>query len=527
VSPTTAVRGELWEGILPGVLRNLYVGRRTGVLSFARGEERCGVRFRVGNILSAETSVRGRHLGEMLVRRGRLSPADLKRAFGFMLRDHKRLGTVLIGLGHLDVAGLEEAVAAHAHEVLTYVFSWTEGSYEFTDEPVQKVLDGDITLRLSTGELILQAARGVRDPDVVRYNLGDIDRVLALSSDPLLRYQRISLGPVDGYVLSRVDGTLSAREIVQITPLPAEEVQRSLFGLLSTGVVEFVGDETKARLPVDERLWRTPAAPPALPHVAAGEPSPGSVPTSRPVAPEARETPEMPPPSAADAEPGAREEPTSVADGPPALGAGPSATLEAPTRPEEPPPTEIWPSLSELRPPGDATDEPPPTEVWPSLAELGTSLPLGDSSTTQRMAPVDTRRLEILEAHEGLGARTHFEILGVPRDATEAQVREAYFRLAKRFHPDVHHDEALSDLRDKLEEVFARLGEAYEVLCNPRIRASYERDLARGKAGRSPDTCSRAPGPTPSRPRRRSAWARKAWLRSGTGRPFGCSSRPS
>jgi tetratricopeptide (TPR) repeat protein len=28
VSPTTAVRGELWEGILPGVLRNLYVGRR-------------------------------------------------------------------------------------------------------------------------------------------------------------------------------------------------------------------------------------------------------------------------------------------------------------------------------------------------------------------------------------------------------------------------------------------------------------------------------------------------------------------
>jgi curved DNA-binding protein CbpA len=102
-----------------------------------------------------------------------------------------------------------------------------------------------------------------------------------------------------------------------------------------------------------------------------------------------------------------------------------------------------------------------------------------DSTPTQRLAPVDTRRLEILEAHDGLGLRTHFEILGVPRDATEAQVREAYFRLAKRFHPDVHHDAALSDLRDKLEELFTRLGEAYEVLCSPRIRASYERELAR------------------------------------------------
>jgi curved DNA-binding protein CbpA len=69
-------------------------------------------------------------------------------------------------------------------------------------------------------------------------------------------------------------------------------------------------------------------------------------------------------------------------------------------------------------------------------------------------------------------------VLGVPREATEAQVREAYFRLARRFHPDVHHDQALSDLRDKLEQVFARLGEAYEVLCSPRMRARYERGLA-------------------------------------------------
>jgi curved DNA-binding protein CbpA len=92
---------------------------------------------------------------------------------------------------------------------------------------------------------------------------------------------------------------------------------------------------------------------------------------------------------------------------------------------------------------------------------------------------VDTRRLEILEAHDGLASRTHFQVLGVPRDATEAQVREAYFRLAKRFHPDVHHDAALSDLRDRLEEIFTRLGEAYEALRSPRIRASYERELAR------------------------------------------------
>ncbi|HET8646538.1 MAG TPA: tetratricopeptide repeat protein, partial [Vicinamibacteria bacterium] len=41
-----------------------------------------------------------------------------------------------------------------------------------------------------------------------------------------------------------------------------------------------------------------------------------------------------------------------------------------------------------------------------------------------------------------------------------------------------HHDAALHDLRDKLEAVFIRLGEANEVLRNPQTRAAYDRQLA-------------------------------------------------
>jgi curved DNA-binding protein CbpA len=147
----------------------------------------------------------------------------------------------------------------------------------------------------------------------------------------------------------------------------------------------------------------------------------------------------------------------------------------------------------------------PATQVWPTLdefAEAGGTAPSGDSAPTQRLAPVDTRRLEILEAHDGLAFRTHFQVLGIPRNATEAQVREAYFRLAKRFHPDVHHDAALSDLRDRLEEIFARLGEAYETLRSPRIRASYERELARQEGAGAP-----AVPPDPAREREAAAEA--------------------
>jgi curved DNA-binding protein CbpA len=107
----------------------------------------------------------------------------------------------------------------------------------------------------------------------------------------------------------------------------------------------------------------------------------------------------------------------------------------------------------------------------------------------------DPRRMEVLEAFAALKHHTHFQVLGLERTATEAQVKEAYFRQARRFHPDVHHDPALADLRDKIEAIFVRLGEAYEVLRNPRIRAKYENQLNPTPAAPAPE----APAPAVDR----------------------------
>jgi curved DNA-binding protein CbpA len=64
--------------------------------------------------------------------------------------------------------------------------------------------------------------------------------------------------------------------------------------------------------------------------------------------------------------------------------------------------------------------------------------------------------------------------------------------MTKRYHPDGHHDPGLSDLREALEAIFVRLGESYEVLRSPRLRARYDRGLA-GAEGAAEGPGSREP----------------------------------
>jgi curved DNA-binding protein len=63
--------------------------------------------------------------------------------------------------------------------------------------------------------------------------------------------------------------------------------------------------------------------------------------------------------------------------------------------------------------------------------------------------------------------KDYYEILGVPRDATPDQIKSAYRKLARKYHPDVSkHPEA--------EAHFKEMGEAYKVLKDPESRASYD-----------------------------------------------------
>jgi tetratricopeptide (TPR) repeat protein len=88
----------------------------------------------------------------------------------------------------------------------------------------------------------------------------------------------------------------------------------------------------------------------------------------------------------------------------------------------------------------------------------------------------------VLEFEAGL-ERPYHELLGVEHDADAKEIKRAYFGLSKEYHPDRYFRRNLGAYAERLDRVFKKVAEAYELLSDPTTRAEIERSMAGPAAG--------------------------------------------
>lgn len=70
-------------------------------------------------------------------------------------------------------------------------------------------------------------------------------------------------------------------------------------------------------------------------------------------------------------------------------------------------------------------------------------------------------------------ADNYYEILAIEQQSPATEIKQAYFSLAKRFHPDLFHKEIDADLQQRVQQAFSKLAQAYDTLRHEKNREVY------------------------------------------------------
>jgi len=231
----------------------------------------------------------------------------------------------------------------------------------------------------------------------------------------------LSLSSTDGFVLSRVDGTLSEYELAATTGLSEDLVRASLAKLEAAGLISF-GQGPPA-----------PTASGPIPSVPKASVADLRSPATSAVSPiPAAPSASSPPAGAA----------TPVATPPPPPRASPKTTTDAPLAPE---------------------DE----------AALAENVDL----------EADLRR-QVIAMHRKLDRVDHYALLGVERTADRKAIKRAYYELAGRFHPDRYFRKSLGSFKVRLEAIFNRVTLSHDTLSDKEKRVEYDAYLEERRRSR-------------------------------------------
>jgi tetratricopeptide (TPR) repeat protein len=228
-------RGFCSPPALAEIIRDIYLDEKTGTLHLSRSGVEKRILLDRGMIMSASSSLPDETLAVVLIERGWMRPEEAEALKGL---DDRQVGEIAARRGLLTPATLQQANRDLSQRILTALFRWDDIEYRFEEGPVTAgLLEGDVVVSF---EMIIRALRSMVGFESIREALVRQDRTLRLSDQVYLPVDRLTLAPIEGFLLSRVDGQTKVRDVLaQVPPTEEEAASRFLFGLLILGLVNF------------------------------------------------------------------------------------------------------------------------------------------------------------------------------------------------------------------------------------------------------------------------------------------------
>jgi curved DNA-binding protein CbpA len=236
-------KGNLGDYALVDTFTGLQRSNKTGILEIVSGTICKRVYIKDGDMIFAASNRDEDRLGDVLLKEKKITQEQYDQSVEEMKRTKQRQGTVLVRLGYLKPQELAWAVTHQIEEIIINLFVLKNGSFEFKegDLPTDEI----ITLKLSAANLIYRGIKRINILNDIVSNLPPMDSILHFSSDPMKLFQNINLDKYGKTILSYIDGKTAINAIVATSTLDRFDALRTIYALLSTGIIEIAEERVK------------------------------------------------------------------------------------------------------------------------------------------------------------------------------------------------------------------------------------------------------------------------------------------
>ncbi len=231
--------GNLRDFALHDFLYLVARGRKTGSLVLRQPAASATLFFDTGKLVSVVRPQSHERVGEMLIRTGKITPAQLQAALHMQSAVGTRpFGTILVEQGYINEADLHVSVRMAIETTVYELFTWREGEFEFRagEPPPPDEIQTPVPLLVES--LIMEGVRRVDEMRRIKERIPDNDMVVRLSARRDDPGGEVNLTADEWRVFARVDAQQSINDFAQKLGWDTFQVSSVVFGLLVYGLVE-------------------------------------------------------------------------------------------------------------------------------------------------------------------------------------------------------------------------------------------------------------------------------------------------
>jgi tetratricopeptide (TPR) repeat protein len=234
-----AIKGSLIEAGLADVCQLLSIGMKTGCLSVTDQSRFGQIFFDRGRVTFASIVNRRDRLGDLLLRDGAITHAQLREAVDEQSRSTgKRLGQILLEREHIDGDTLTGVIRHQIEEAIYYLFTWRQGNFHF--EPGRAPDPGEVLISMNPEMLLLEGARRVDEWSVIEKKITSLELVFELD-DARLEAAQVQLTAEQKSVVPLMNGRRSVQELAERSGLGEFATAKAVYGLAQAGFATRVG----------------------------------------------------------------------------------------------------------------------------------------------------------------------------------------------------------------------------------------------------------------------------------------------